>query len=767
MFLKTKLFLLLSTILFFSSFAVQKKYQRTPWQPRTQKQLQNMNNIVMLFDFNRGVELQPFDITFHELLAVLKEKAFPVLVSDTIWNNFVRIRNLFAAKIQDPSSFEHAYFTFFTTLQERIKEEYKDTGITQFHDSRIYQELFSFKNEANPDIPNGASELTKQYIQLKKLSSRYDKKELMILQYSFICYTYLTAHEWHAYKYAILASNKKKTHEIILLVPKTYLETHPCGLQQNPLNALTLDDTEDFPLLFKPEITNREMIKKAFAQKPSAPEIYTLFSEIFTTKTAQNSELCPLPLPQWNIFITGHGTTLSDDDFATINYLANAIIDMKKQIANMPRPLANKKIPAAQLNQEIAEFEQKTKNFNASIKQYQARLVAQIRQSNNSIASIPIMSFQNGFLKFLSQGISTTFLCIVSCFAGGKNMSLLYEIPGFQRTYPFTIATADTTDTIATRLFFSSIDILSLNITIDQGNIVLFQSPANFMSFFDALSTTYTLLPKKEDDISTTESVVKPQSYKDILNLVYNFMSSYTNPGTIRYANTFFDHTIKTKQEKIVALTRLSVAQKYYEKQDINISTDTDAIVLYERNIPVLINLPLGREVSVPVFISHIPGKAIHYIQKLSAGNKLISTLLECFFHAKILEAEKVFVFDEIENVRIEKELFELEDNPQNIPISNVIIGHNMPNPFAREDLPPKVSGILCTYDDEAYSIFLDQGEPVKLGKLSANETVIYQKLFDNYKAEATKEPIMDIESVTKFMEKKPKHRPEYPPRGG
>ncbi len=734
----------------------------------------------MILDFHRAAEIRPLDVLLEVLLAALREKQFPILVSDTVWNEFVSKRNIFATKLQDPSSLEYAYYTFFIALQKKVKEESIGQSSIEFYTLPICQELSPYIFEENPKMPPSASELTKQFIELNIIAYQH-KDALNDLYHNFTCYIFLTAHEWQAYKYAVAPGSKEKPYEVVLLIPKTYLNSHPCGLQRNARYALDFSDETNLPLLFRSGITDKEVMKKTFAQKPSAQEMYTLFSKIFTTEITKDPELCPFFIPAWNIFLAGHETTLTDVAFASINNLGNNIVALEKQLLHIKKPLANKKIPAAQFNEEIVQFEHETKNINASIQKYQAELANLLKENTNTVASVPLFAFQNGFLEFFSREIPTNFLFILSCFTAGKNMSLIYNIPGLERTYPFTIATAATTDAIATGQHFIPVNLLSLNFSVDEGNIVLVSSPMKFAAFFDALSTTYSISSKKESSLIAEEASIKPQSYENIISHVHDFMIPSTNLGTIRPAHTSFGHTIKmgkTKErvdrrlkmvDRVMYITRLTIAQKYYEKKDINISEYIKTVILYEQNIPLFINIPPANPYKdIPAFISQIPGKAVHYIQKLSAGNKRISILSECFLAKNIMRTEKVFVFDTIENtMTTEKNLFQLGDEYEKITITHVIIGHNMPNPFAGA---PIVSGFLCTYNNEAYSMLLDPEKGnavVKTGKLSADETVIYQKLFNDYKAEATKEPIMDIEAVTKFMEKKPKHRPEYPSRGG
>lgn len=95
MLFKKKFFIVtvLSSLLTFVLYPDETDVQE-PLPSRTQLYINPMNNIAMIFDLYRISEFRPFDILFSEFLYMLQEKNFPILVSDTLWNEFAHRKNL-------------------------------------------------------------------------------------------------------------------------------------------------------------------------------------------------------------------------------------------------------------------------------------------------------------------------------------------------------------------------------------------------------------------------------------------------------------------------------------------------------------------------------------------------------------------------------------------------------------------------------------------------------------------------------------------------
>ncbi len=352
--------LLLAHIPYLSCMEVAKPVQRTKYQKK-------MRDIIIISDPEKRLPEEHSDPTLWFLVRAINESAVPILVSITIWNNFVKRRNLIHKKIQEDGSIEQKVFNMYETIELEFNRLLKEkNGSTQEALLEI-NELLKL-DKVNTDFQEGYKKLKNDFITaVSKTSKITDKQKEMIeflsrekkqktvtekirleitqkrfeLQYAYVikknisCYkTLFNPMEWDMYLhngYVLLIPEKYKKRikdsSVLLgkipnftdrinnrLLTKDELEL---GIKINNLKKITIDSSQNLSLLAELEYSLKEEV-------------------FFVNKSDIVNELDRKDyLLLWNIILIGHGSFgLTPDNIKKVKQTVLSLQQVKKDIEN-------------------------------------------------------------------------------------------------------------------------------------------------------------------------------------------------------------------------------------------------------------------------------------------------------------------------------------------------------------------------------------------------------------------------------------------------
>lgn len=291
--------------------------------------------------------------------------------------------------------------------------------------------------------------------------------------------------------------------------------------------------------------------------------------------------------------------------------------------------------------------------------------------TNLSIAGLPKTTFKD-FINFLTKKLHVFSFYYATCYGGGTNLLEAYkDIYGNQSTYPFTIISHATTESVSTAMKPSLYALEHLpfdfDLPIDEsGHTVKIYCDTDFESFFSAID----VIAKREH----RELLAQVSAFREKHNIQHNLTNKWSwplffintlnatrahlfaqNTPLVRYPNTTFFQPV------IVPVPNQALATKH-----VDVMTEVDARHLEEKtftlaNIGTLLwypstywgRLKIATNASVQI-VSMNPDHSIHIISKVEAPEIRLHNLIEQgFLHRGMPDneesrSEKIFFIEEL-----------------------------------------------------------------------------------------------------------------------
>lgn len=381
------------------------------------------------------------------------------------------------------------------------------------------------------------------------------------------------------------------------------------------------------------------------------------------------------------------------------------------------------------------------------------------------MAGLPIETMHK-LLDFLQTSLVTKFLLFTSCYAGGKNLELLFRYqqkaiksPFLLKTYTYPIVTTTIGDT-------TSISVTSpihlppylLEKFIDpQVKKIDFVSYYNFQKFFVDLQKEPPI-----DFVQITNSVnIISESDKKIE--ILNNIPQIKLPG-IEWIQ------VMDIPNEIVQIGK-NFAQTRNAQQTLDVSTFfarrnkghiyPEIILLYTTSIPFPLKLSRGKLTSdfqkPPTMISMIPGDAEHIFLEIDAHEFYLSEMFQSFIALSDLKSQKAFL---IKKMLVKNDIdnwpsaVQVPYNGEEIVLTDVLILNNIMTQW----MLFVAHNLFFTYKGTAYHVKWFDNPPIKnhtfinFTTISSNYMEGWQRLSPIIQQQ---EQLLNVSSIHEVIAKK------------
>lgn len=263
------------------------------------------------------------------------------------------------------------------------------------------------------------------------------------------------------------------------------------------------------------------------------------------------------------------------------------------------------------------------------------------------------------FLDFLNSHITTRLLIYKTCYGGGKHLYLPYQEQGSAKIYSYPIMVLALTDVLA-----------SVHSAIDSWNPCMEQSFNIGFFAYNAQNNTWDMRsvagPIKWNKFFA--AVHDKRAPTDVEWLTQNDIVEALSPRSpenlphVRLAGS--DHFVQYFEENVLYLT--PAVCSLHEPGPL-VAHYKDVILLETLHIPLRLCIPQDRM----IFISTVPGDAVHYIHALEAPHMTFNAIIKGFWPREGATYCKEYFFDEVHCVADKTllEILALQGAPEQIHI--------------------------------------------------------------------------------------------------
>jgi len=653
------------------------------------KSTDNMRNIAIFSDVQSRISPGKNDIVTRAFIAAIYERN-PIIVSKSIWNDFVTLRKNFYAKSQEKKSLEQKYNNLFKKINLYLSETAEQEG---WNETKLKQSL--------------SKQITNEKTEFHRLYNNFLVEDLLSDEYyheSPSHFTYFAAplysQSWNAY---VLPT-------FILLIPKQYKKNLKRQLKNQMNNLLNFGKKKGFS---EEEIilglkTQKLTKMKGFSDKYELPIMETTeildaetiksdLHKIFITKKDLNlpkpsdSAISFLLPHKWNIFLIGHGGYKKEPELETIQQNLKTLY---KKVGYIRSDLTQEKLKEMSakypgLLKKDQDGLSKIDIMNEIINNEKKLLKIITTSKFGVVAGMTIQQLKT-LLAFSENNLDVSFLHYVSCYATGEKTDLIYTTHGITDIYHFTISASVATD-IATKP----------GGIMKQNFIFNFNKSATF--FIEKDEKRVTIQPKILLQLNKFYQALK---YK---NTPYEKLISYVNFDkvnipVIRFPVTHWLNIAKLDNVMDLSRIRTSIAAakgsitlypKHPDKNKKKFKL-TNYVILHTPYMPFKINIEVpiaDKLVSIPLkFISLLSNQVsqpTHYIKSISAQNLYLHDIVSICTHFSRIRSPKLFL---IENLRCR------DDKTEEIINFKYVIIINNSNVFSQNKI---YNGVIFNYPNE------------------------------------------------------------------
>ncbi len=672
--------------------------------------------LIMLFD-PQGQEVATNSDSFalmSTLIAGLEQQVAPILLSQSLWHNFVTRRHRYEELIQK-DQFYKQFDNYYHMAQHAIK-------------THITPENLKLHSLALEDA------LKKITVAEPELQHNHPIRQNIMLD--FICYkTDFNASEWtirqipdfayilvpNSYEQQLFKNTDPALLEPVInqpsapVMPQTLTTFDALNAQGVPVGqklsvrelilGLKIDHFTAIanPLALVSTATNAKQI-----QATASMDLSTLFVTRrdlklmpFLSKNVQEAH--ERYLATWNIYLSGHGMTdTSARDQLLLERGNKRVMQLEQEIK------VKKEIGASH------ESYESLKNEAERLKPLLQKLQSEISsgKSTVAIAGLDEDTFKK-MLNFFNIFIHTGLFFYDTCFGSGKNLDAPYQYGGIAKSFNYTIvsgASVDAPTTVTQPIIFlppyskSTLGNIKDTLTVQHNNVELtIKVDQNFKEYFETLEQ-FQMGTSKENlatIVLTIHAYEKMEKQKDIFMGTYEYaISKPHNIPLVRYPNAPWFRVIDLRN-RFITISEQSVLTHQAEHTPFKLQPyGYAAVLLYTSYIPVMIKRTRDE---MPTILSMLGGDADHYIEEFNVQGVTLSDVIKGFIPIQDQFFTKRFF--------IKKLICRVDDYPkydgqlatissQDVTLHNVVIINN-----DRKVFTTNLSGVnvfLCTFTDEA-----------------------------------------------------------------
>ncbi len=727
--MNTKFFLSIAYILIFSGAS-------TLW---TMEAAFGPRRLIILFDPHGQEIATSTDFAIMSgLIAALEQQTAPIIVSESLWNNFVIRRHRYD-KLKDK------HYTA-AVIHMELLHKYGPTltgpnylsnnkTIEKLHD--LYAAHYGYYQQAlqvirkHPATPFSFTSTTQsanrdqalKQINVKEQELQPDNPLRKDIDFDFVCYkTLFDPKEWTVHHIPNLAYILvPQAYEKKLIQPKDLPQISNLtkrelvlGLKVDHMAKVSdpLKVPDQVVSAKQAEATDKADLGKIFVTRQDlgllAPRIKQKAPESFENY-----------LGAWNVYATGHG---SPDKGASIQEQITAkeqalaqyrqeLVQLDKDIAKYTKDM---QIITTQLSRGIyaaafvaKEATQKIldilhENKNAS-QQYVIGLMQEIINLSSGIqsgrdggviAGLYIDEFKE-VLGFFNSSVRTGLFFYDTCFGSGKNLEAGFQYKNIPQTYNYAIASGASVDApttvggakIAVPPYTGQAGTLFVQTQLRNGQ-------EDFKIYVEQRFDTY-FKQLEEFQVGTSQ-----ETLADILNTIHTFKISKSlirlhNVPLVRFPSTEWFRVVD--MPKVVAsITEQSVITHQAENKPFKLTTQ-EALLMSTPHVPVPVNIENNK---MPAVLSMIGGNADHYFAEIDAPKVPLSVVIQQFMPIPGQYFTKGFLIKKltclVDTHPLYKGLIAIAKGDK-VTLQDVIIIQNDTEYFT-EDPHNKVNVVLFTY---------------------------------------------------------------------
>lgn len=591
--------------------------------------------LVMLFD-PKNIESPSSDsyALTNCLIANLEQKATPILLSESLWHNFVIRRKRYSELIvKDP--FYKEFDVLYQNVQNLIKQ---------------------YATPSDPMPPLLESALKNIPVNTPELQQGNPVRQR--IETDFIYYkTHFDPSEWTV---------RYITDFAYLLVPNAYEQQ----VNKNNTTPITLQDLPAGKKLSERELILGLKIDKLQAvSEPLEIPLKTTYPHQMQTHTnmdlstilvtrndlglwpllsasAKDNEKNEKYLATWNIYLAGHGKAdTAADDTLKLEYLSKNLDHGKKLLEEAQQK--------GMSQENIAILQEKIKQAKETLEKFQTHRAKE--KGTAVIAGLEVSTFKK-LLNFLNTTINTGTFFYSTCFGSGKNLEAPYQYEGIAKEFNYTIISGASIDAptraAGIALFLPPYPQYTTSLAyvtkVHHNSVELAMIfTQNFSAYFEKLEqyqkgTSPETLAAILLTIHPYEKTIKRHSATGISEQA---VSQPYNIPLIRYPNAPWFRAINLK-DKIFSITKQSIISHQVEGKPFKIQPNGYAILLlYTSYIPVAV---IREGNAMPSMLSMIGGNAFHYFEKVDIKDVLLSDVNKGFIPIEKQAYTKGFFIKEL-----------------------------------------------------------------------------------------------------------------------
>lgn len=640
-----------------------------------------IGRLIMLLDDTNGIttDAEQLDIAVFTFIEALQQKTAPILISNSIWNDFAFRRKNAHEKIKAFDPLYYLFFKIYNDINREINELYSKKNIKD--QEKLQEQIRLILSD--PNAP-----LTGRIYQIYKMPTFKGTQAQERERYaSMLCYfAPFDPKDWDIY----FIENS-----LTLLIPHEYKNT--MAQEAASLSNKTNFSTEEIALNFKTAGFTKQKIDDKYDLPMTGGSRLSsnVFSKIFIGKddVRGNANIDEL-LVQWNIFLEGHGM------YSQSNM---QILTLLKKTQKLHEEVGFVRNPEPST---ISDLKPKMQHKIIELVESQTKLEKAIKKAKGSIVGLTIEKFQS-LISFFNKQLVINFLFYNTCFAADVHLILPYITLGFTQPMNFTTVTGALTskETLArvspNLLPFATVQFPI--VFIGEQPAFGLASTTRFDMFFNALDFDQ-LKAKKEN----------PKPFKTIINYVHPFLSEtgtvlrdfVGNIPLINISGTWLP--VPGLEEFVTSFNKVTTSTAKLRKKFEVLVPVKKAILLYQAYVPVNISFTLAGMgkggFELPYVVPMLADQLLYYIKSLESPDYSLLDFIQSFTLDKKQEASKAFLID---SLSCKAGFLQLQFKESELKLEKVVFANKMAFPPA----PEARINVLFIHKGKGYRYWYSESE--------------------------------------------------------
>lgn len=669
--------------------------------------------LIMLFDPQGQEVATSTDFALmSDLIANIQQQAAPILLSKSLWRNFIDRRHRYEKQIQkDP--FYKQFDAYYHMAQNAIKTHVTPENL-KLH-SLALEDALKKITVAEPELQHNHPIRENIMLDFICYKTDFNPAEWTIRHIPDFAYILVpNAYEQQLFKNTDPALLKSVVKSSAAITPQTLTIFDSLNAQGNSLGqkislrelilGLKIDHFTPVSNPFAPSSTTTNEKQIEVTANMDLSTIFVTRRDLklmpFLSKNVQEAH--ERYLATWNIYLIGHGMT---DTRARDQLLLER---GTKRVAELEKEIKVQKETGAS-HESYESLKDEAERLKPLLQKLQSEISS--GKSTVAIAGLQEDTFKK-MLNFFNVFIHTGLFFYDTCFGSGKNLDAPYQYEGIAKSFNYTIVSGASVDapTTVTRPFIflppyskSMLGNIKNTLKVQNNNVEFtIKFDQNFKEYFEKLEQ-FQMGTSKESlatILLTIHAYEKMEKQKDVFMGIYEYaISKPHNIPLVRYPNAPWFRVIDLRN-RFISISEQSVLTHQAEHTPFKLQPyGYAAALLYTSYIPVMIKRDRDE---MPTILSMIGGDADHYIEEFEVQGVTLSDVIKGFIPIKDQFFTKRFF--------IKKLICRVDDYPkydgqlatissQEVTLHNVVIINNDRKVFTATP-SSGMNVFLCTYND-------------------------------------------------------------------